>query len=249
MKKFLLLLLAFGLVLPIAIAQKFKPDTTLKNTIRINVTPLLLTSHLASFTLGYERVLSPHQTISVNAGHLQLPDIATTSEGDQVQWISNLHNSGFLTALDYRFYIRRNRYTAPDGLYWGPYMAYYYIDKKARTEFFDNAIAKGSADVQIYFSMVNFGLQLGYQFVLGKRWTIDMILFGPGYGYYNLNLKIDADGQLKVEGEDYQAVFDKLVSIFPAIQQLIDDQEFNSSGSRSFSGFGYRMVVQVGFRF
>lgn len=249
MKKLLILLIALGFILPTVSAQKLKPDSTLKNTVRLNVTPIFITTRLASFSMGYERVITPHQTISTNLGYLELPTLITTSEGDPVKWISNLRNSGFLASLDYRFYIKRNRYTAPDGLYWGPYMVFYYLDHKSRAELFDNDIAQGAVSIQTYASILNAGLQLGYQFVLGKRWTVDMILFGPGFGYYDLTLLIDADAQLKVDGEDYQAVYDKLVSVFPAIQQLFEEQKFNTRGTQSFSGLGYRFVVQVGFRF
>ena len=249
MKKLLLTLAAlyaFGLPL---IAQKHVPDTALKNTVRINVTPLLITSRAGSFALGYERVLKSHQSVSANIGHLQMPALITTKEGDPVKWINNLRNTGFVASADYRFYFKRNRYTAPDGLYWGPYAAYYYFDNKARVELVKNNLVEASADLQTYFSMATVGLQLGYQFVVGKRWTIDMILIGPGMGFYKLDLKIDADGQITGDEEYYQGVYDALVSIFPAIEQLFKEQDITARGAKSFNGLGYRMVLQVGYRF
>lgn len=199
--------------------------------------------------MGYERVLFGRQTISANVGHLQLPTIITTKQGSPVEWISNLRNTGFIAAVDYRFYFKRNKYAAPDGLYWGPYMTYYYIDNKARIELIDNNIAQGTADIQTYLNMTTFGLQLGYQFVLGKRWTIDVVTAGPGVGFYKLQMAIDANGSIEGNEDYLQGVYDALVSLFPGAAQLFEEQKVDVSGKKSFSGLGFRALVQVGFRF
>ncbi len=230
-------------------AQEAHHDTTFKNTVRINVTPILITGQLGSFTVGYERVLNNRQSISANIGHLQLPTLITTPDGSPVEWISNLRNTGFIASLDYRFYFKRNRYAVPDGLYWGPFITYYYFDNKARLELFKNDVAQGSADVQTYLSALMVGVQLGYQFVLGKRWTIDLILLGPGVGFYDLQMGIDADAQLEGDPEYLQGVYDALLSIFPGAERLFEEQIINESGSTSFNGAGFRYVFQVGFRF
>ncbi len=230
-------------------AQEAHHDTTFKNTVRINVTPVLITGQLGSFTMGYERVLGKHQTISANIGHLQLPTLITTKDGSPVKWISNLRNTGFIGSLDYRFYFKRNRYAVPDGLYWGPFVTYYYFDNKAGVELFKNDVAQGSAEVQTYLSALMVGVQLGYQFVLGKRWTIDLILLGPGVGFYDLQMGIDADAQLEGDPEYLQGVYDALVSVFPGAEKLFDEQRIDAKGTSSFNGAGFRYVFQVGFRF
>jgi hypothetical protein len=199
--------------------------------------------------MGYERVLNKRQSISANIGHLQLPTLITTKEGSPVEWISNLRNTGFVGSLDYRFYFKRNRYAIPDGLYWGPFMTYYYFDNKAAIELFKNDVAQGSAEVQTYLSALMVGVQLGYQFVLGDHWTIDLILLGPGIGFYDLQLGIDADAQLEGDPEYLQGVYDALVSIFPGAERLFEEQVIKENGSSSFNGAGFRYVVQVGFRF
>ena len=199
--------------------------------------------------MGYERVIKTRQSISFNLGHLQMPTLITTKQGSPVKWISNLRNTGFVGSLDYRFYFKRNRYTAPDGLYWGPYITYYYFDNKARLELFQNDLAQGSADVQTYLSAAMVGLQIGYQFVIGKRWTIDLIMFGPGMGFYNLNMTLKANSQLEGDPEYLQGVYDALLSLFPGIDRLFEEQKVNVSGASSFNGAGFRYVFQVGFRF
>ncbi len=232
-----------------ATAQEQHHDTTLKNIVRINITPMLLTGRLGSFTAGYERMLAKRQSISANVGLLQLPTLITTSEGDPVHWISNLTNRGFIGAVDYRFYFERNKYAKPDGLYWGPYVTFYYLDNKARIELIDNDLIVANADLQAYANIVMAGVQLGYQFVLGNHWTVDLILLGPGIGYYSLSLRLDADAEIIGDETYLQGVYDALITIFPGAEQLFEEQRLDASGSQTYGGAGFRYVFQVGYRF
>jgi hypothetical protein len=250
MKKAIALILFFIVFLSHTQAQKkVHHDTTFKNTVRINITPVLVTGQIGNLALGYERVVKRRQTFSVNVGYLQLPVLITTGSGNPVQWLGDLNNSGFLASADYRFYFSRNKYAEPDGLYWGPYITNYYFDKKARAELFKNDVAEASADVQTYLNMTMAGLQLGYQFVIWNRWTIDLILFGPGVGFYDLSMRINAGASVSGDEEYLQGVYDALVSLFPAMEQLFDEQEIKESGATRFNGLGYRFVFQIGFRF
>ena len=238
------LIFGFGVL-----AQEAHHDTTMKNTVRINITPMLLTGP-ASFTAGYERVLWKRQTISANLGHLQLPAIITTPEGSPVEWVSSVRNTGLIASLDYRFYFSRNKYAVPDGLYWGPYATFYYIDNAAEINLFENDLFEGGARVQTYASMFMVGVQLGYQFVLWKRWTLDFILAGPAVGMYNLEMTIKAQGDINEDNEDYlQGVYDAIVSLFPGAATLFEEQKISSSGSTRFNSIGYRYLIQIGFRF
>lgn len=248
MKKIATLLVLMALVFSTK-GQAYKRDSTLKNTVRVNLTPLLITGNWGSATFGYERVLWKRQTVSVNAGHLQLPPIVTTKQGSPVTWINSLRNTGFTGSIDYRFYFKRNKYAAPDGLYWGPFLTYYYIDNKAGLELNQNSVAQGSATVQTYINMTMVGAQLGYQFVLGKHWTIDLVMIGPGVGFYTLQMNLEAEGNLSGDPEYLQGVYDALVSLFPAAEQLFQEQRIDAKGRKSFNGAGFRTVLQVGFRF
>jgi len=248
MKKVAIIFVLFALV-STANAQADRRDSTLKNTVRINLTPWLVTGNWGSATLGYERVLWRRQTVSINLGHLQLPPIVTTKQGSPVEWINNLHNSGFTASLDYRFYFKRNKYAAPDGLYWGPYMTYYYFDNKAGLALYKNNVAQGNGTVQTYVNMTMVGAQLGYQFILGKHWTIDLIMFGPGVGFYSAQFNLDAEGGLEGDPEYLQGVYDALISLFPAAEQLFEEQQVDVKGRKSFNGAGFRTVIQVGYRF
>ncbi len=230
-------------------AQDAYPDKAFKNTIRLNITPVLLTTKVESATFGYERVVGSHQSFSVNLGHLKLPDIIRTGADSPVEWKNNLRNTGFIIAGDYRFYFKRNRYQAPDGLYWGPYAAYYYMDNKSRVELKDGNNIEGSAELQTYFNMLHAGVQLGYQFVFWDRWTLDLVLIGPGMGFYGGSVILHSDVQITGDEEYVQGAFDAISSIFPALGSLLEKKELSTNGDFKFNSIGYRMVVQVGFRF
>ena len=231
-------------------AQEAHHDTTMKNTVRINVTPMLITASGGSFTAGYERVLFKRQTISANLGHLQLPPLITTKEGSPVEWVNSVRNTGMIASLDYRFYFSRNKYAVPDGLYWGPYTTYYYVDNAAEINLIENEVIQGGARVQTYASMLMVGVQLGYQFVLWKRWTLDFIVAGPAVGFYDLKMSIKAEGDINENEAEYlQGVYDAIVTIFPGAATLFEEQEISTSGSTSFNSIGYRYLIQIGFRF
>jgi hypothetical protein len=230
------------------VGQEAHHDTTLKNVVRINITPMLLTGRPGSITMGYERMLHKRQSISTNIGHLQLPTLITTSEGDPVTWISNERNTGLIGSVDYRFYFSRNKYAKPDGLYWGPYATFYYIDNLSKVQFNGENVAV-NGDVQLYGNMLMAGAQLGYQFVLGNRWTIDLILFGPGVGYYNFSVLLDAETQLTGNEEYIRGIYDALITLYPGLKNLIDEDRLDGSGTTSFGGYGFRYVLQVGYRF
>ena len=230
-------------------AQEVYPDTGYKNTIRLNLTPLLVTSRAESATIGYERILGNNQSVSANIGHLSLSPLITTKEGSPVEWISSLRNTGFIASADYRFYFKRNRYLAPDGLYWGPYAAYYYIDKAARVNLLDNSVVQAGSDVQTYFSIFHAGIQLGYQFVFWDRWTLDLILAGPGFGFYGGSIIIDPDIQITDDDDYAQAIFDAIKEVFPGASTLLSERKISTTGNFGFRAIGYRMAVQIGFRF
>ena len=59
----------------------------------------------------YERVLNPNRTISVQLGHVTLPELLTRFEN--VQKISDAEQFGYNVTVDYRFYLgKENKYNA-----------------------------------------------------------------------------------------------------------------------------------------
>ncbi len=241
----LFLLLVWTSVAP---AQEPHHDTTFRNTVRFNLTPLVL-SGPGNYVFGYERVLNRKHSFSVNTGVLALPELVPVSDSAAYEWKTTNHNRGFSFAADYRSYFtRRNRFAIPDGLYWGPYTTFYYFDNNTSIQFTEDGQLL-NATIQTYAHMAMLGVELGYQAVLGDRWTVDLILAGPALGFYNLDMTLHADSNIDPDNPYIEGAYDALVGMFPGLNKLVDDEELRANGTGTTWGLGFRYVFQVGYRF
>lgn len=246
MKKALL----FLLIALVSISLKAQDTTNyeLKNTIRWNLTPMVVVGS-KSLVLGYERLVNPWQSFSINLGYLRMNPF-TDEDGEKIQLFDESKQGGIDISADYRFYFKkRNKYSAPDGLYWGPYLAYYGLWSDAKINIMDNSVVKNTANVETHFNMASGGVQLGYQFVIKKRFTVDLILMGPSLTYYNLNANLEFDIEVDADDEIYKEIYEKLKNTNPALANFAKNGEFNASGRLDFLSFGFRYGVQVGYRF
>ncbi|NVK26617.1 MAG: DUF3575 domain-containing protein [Flavobacteriia bacterium] len=230
-------------------AQLASSDTIeYPNVVRWNLTPFLI-SGSQSIVLGYERVISEDQSFSVNAGHLQFPIDINWSDST-TDYGGTERNTGFSIAADYRFYFRnRNADPAPSGVYWAPFFTCYYFDQRHRFNYYENGSAE---DVVVNNNIyaIAAGVELGYQFTLGKRWTIDLIFIGPAYGFYGIKGEVDGTFPTSVtEREIYQRTRDLLIDSYPDIVSSFEKGEFSTSGFGGTWGFNFRYVLQVGYRF
>ncbi|OYU95271.1 MAG: hypothetical protein CFE21_13290 [Bacteroidetes bacterium B1(2017)] len=247
--KFLLLFL-FGVTL--LKAQKLEKDSTIaplyKNTIRYNLSnTLFFGSEYIIF--GYERVLGRHQSASLNFGIASFPALGSVAL-DSLEVSHQSKGSGFSLALDYRFYLKKeNKYGAPHGLYIGPYMNANVLRRDAYLN-----LAKGGTKVDFELKnelqVFTIGAQIGYQFLFLKdRVALDMILFGPGMGFYkykgDLNTSLSSENEGKLMAVVKQAILNK----FPGANTVFEGTSLESKGSSFQMGAGYRLVFNIGYRF
>ncbi|MCK5781726.1 MAG: hypothetical protein KAH10_04010 [Flavobacteriales bacterium] len=262
MKKLLLSLLLFPSLIfaQYTPADKTENDKTLtelsdyKNTIRWNVTPMVLFG-ARNVNLGYERVISDKETVSINVGYLEIPELSNTSE--QIEYVDgNKDRGGFSIFVDYKRYIgNRNKRKAPEGIYWGAFSGIYNqkISNNYKTSFTaeDGTVFEGSADLKATINSYNLGLQLGYQFVFYDRFTVDLILIGPAASVYTGKLSGKFEGNLD-ESQEFLDFIEKVYEKLPWLEDSIDGDELHLEGSTSnFAIFGsnFRYVVQIGYRF
>lgn len=240
----LFLFLLSGLFLSAQTSEK-----EFKNTIRFNVTNPLIFGN-KSIIFGYERVLKKNQSFSINIGQTGFPTLSLI-DTDELKVETILKENGFHISGDYRFYLsKENKYHAPKGVYIGPYYGYNYFDKKhewalnSSTSNFDGNV---NSDLSLRIQTV--GVELGYQFVFWNRFSLDMILLGPGVGFYSLKAKLDTD----LSAEDSQLFFDKinqaLSEKFPGYEATLGEGEFKRTGAKSTTSIGYRYMIQIGYRF
>jgi hypothetical protein len=228
---------------------KIKKFTSRKNVIRYNLTPNIM--GFSSVIFGYERVVKPYQTFSVNAGYLSIGK-SGNKDNDEFQLTQTKSSSGFSVAADYRFYFKNeNKYTAPRGVYFGPYFAYYNFNLSSGIQSLDSSSPQAETIVDSKINIFNLGIELGYQFVIKDRFTIDMILVGPSYAAYRINMDIAGGARPPDEeiDETLEGLKDILFEKHPWLKTLIDEGEVEVKGNKTHWGLGFRYVLQVGFRF
>lgn len=239
-------------IIAISISLNINAQDTLvskyKNTIRWNITPMAVVGP-KSLVLGYERMVNPWQSFSINIGYLELAPY-TNEDGEVIEFFDESKDGGFDISADYRFYFKkRNKFAAPDGLYWGPYAAYYGLWKDASVKIIDNGVVKNTANMTGDFHMISGGVQLGYQFVIKDRFTIDLILMGPSLTYYSLNATLDFELDVDPNDPIYKEIYDKILAESPALANFVKNKEFSAGGRLKFLSYGFRYGIQLGYRF
>jgi hypothetical protein len=142
---------------------------------------------------------------------------------------------------------KENKYSAPRGVYLGPYLTYLSF-KNGRTISVDNEGTIEEAVLDSKLGVLNIGVQLGYQFVLNNRWTIDLIFVGPSVSNYYA--KFDLDGNYTFDPEDVQnEILAELIDRFPALEDLLTDKEVDSNGKVNSWAYGFRYQLLIGYHF
>lgn len=220
-----------------------------KNIVRINPTPPALVG-MQSIVVGYERVIKPYQSISVNIGKLKFNQILNLNVGNY-GINSNRKSGGYSIAADYRRYFKkRNRGLAPDGLYWGPFLTYYKYNHELSLTYSDPVdLSKSEVILSTDLSVRHVGIELGYQFIIAKRLAIDLIFIGPSWGKYIADFKLTGSLDVNKESELYKEFYDKITERIPGVQTLVNSRKLSKSGYFSTNTFGMRYVIQIGFLF
>jgi hypothetical protein len=219
-----------------------------KNVIRYNVSGAMLFNFDKYIVFGYERVVAPTQSFSVNFGFAALPKLVTISTADY-NLTSDRKNTGINFSADYRFYLKKeNRYVPPHGLYIGPYYSFNHFERECSWTY--NGPSSGN-DVETH-SDINIhmvGFELGYQFVLWKRMTIDLVMVGPGIGFYEYVATFGSSIPATEREQLLDALTQVLTQKFPGMNFVFADQRFDADGTLRTSAGGYRYIMHIGFRF
>jgi hypothetical protein len=225
-----------------AIAQPLS-DSTRRNTIKLDLTSYWLYRNAIVFS--YERVMKPYQTFAVTAGIQEFPNLDGV---DSVDVTRETRARGYKFGAEYRFYLKKeNKFAAPRGVFIGPYFTIHHY-KNTRDITVDTDGVQEFAELVTNFNIINIGVQLGYQFVLNDRWTIDLVLVGPSLSNYRLQM--DLEGNYTFDPEDVKNdVVKAMINKFPALEELLNDETVNESGKMNTWAYGYRYQLQIGYRF
>lgn len=233
--------MCFVIVLPL-VAQK--DSVTRKNVIKLDITSYWLYRNALNFS--YERVLKPNRTFSITAGYQEFP--RSSSLGSNIAVKEDQKKTGLKFGAEYRFYLsKENKYAAPRGIYMGPYFAYHRFSNERVIEV-DNNGTPEEAILNTKFNILNIGFQLGYQFVISNRWTIDLVFIGPSVSNYKFKATLGGDYTFDTDDIQNEIILD-LIERFPMLEEVIDEKEASSSGRLDVWSYGYRYQLLVGYHF
>ena len=203
-----------------------------KNIVRINPTPTAIVGS-SSIAIGYERVIKPHQSVSLNIGRIKFEEFINLGLS-QYGIDKNLNSGGYSIAIDYRRYFKkRNKGLAPDGLYWGPFLTYYRYKHELSLSYTDPVnVTTSEVILSADFHVRHIGIELGYQFIIAKRLAIDLIFIGPSWGKYIAEFELTGSLDVDKEAELYQAVYTVISDRIPGLAALIDDRKVTQTGRR-----------------
>ena len=222
-------------------------DPVYKNVIKLNPTPMMLWNK-KNVTFSYERIVKPNQSFTVGLGYLVFNNLLDDTILNTFTNTTREKN-GLNFSFEYRFYMnKRNSRTIPDGLYLAPFFSCYLYKFKNELDVVDSP-EEDFAELSGGFYALNFGGALGYQFVLWKRMTIDLILIGPAVSYYGGKINIKGDLELSEIEDINKELYDKIKEKYPLVDDILVDKTFEQKGKVDILSIGYRYLIQIGFLF
>jgi hypothetical protein len=219
-----------------------------KNIIHWNLTPIILWG-VNSVVLSYERLIAENKSLVISAGYQEFPKYREVDEDEYVH-LDYVDRFGIRFAAEYRFYWRkRNMNPAPDGLYFGPYFSYLYFDLKNNLQ---KAIGGTLTDELVFntrISRYNIGVQLGYQFIISNKFSVDLIMLGPSISMNDGNMKLIGDISEEQKLQLFEEMLDQITESFPALVNKIRDTEIDDNGDFFNWGAGFRYLLKIGYYF
>ena len=219
-----------------------------KNVIRYNLSGAMLFGASKYVVLGYERRIKPYQSISFNVGRASLPKMIRL-ELDSVSVEKDQSRSGFNASVDYRFYLaRENKHEAPRGLYIGPYYSYNHFTREnlwTKRTGTGNSTIPTSSELNIH----TVGFELGYQFILWEHVAIDLVMIGPGLGFYDYQSRFEGQVDDATRQQILNGLQQLLEQKFPGMNYVFSDKEIDATGTLKTNTYGFRYIIHIGFNF
>ena len=229
-------------------ADTAKREKKLNNTIKFNFASVILYSNAVQ--IGYERMVKENQSINFFVGYNELPGNWSLDALENFSFVGSSKGSGYSVGLDYRFYLaKENKHAAPHGIYLAPFASYFRFVSDRTLVYTDSSGSRQSTDLHSNVDFFSIGAVLGYQFVFGKRFVIDLILLGPSLTHYHFSAQM----QEKIQGIDEHQTLIKIIEAmkdkFPLLKNLSKGEPVDGSGNEKFWSAGFRYSISIGFRF
>ncbi len=200
-------------------------------------------------SLYYERAIYPKVTASIGVGIKSSGKSQKVFEANNYNLKADFGSiSGYSITPEFRYYLKTCEENVPAGFYAGVYFRYNIY--KSNADF----VHQIPDSIPSYFSSdaslreLGVGIQLGYQLVIKKRFTVDFLFFGPRYSF--LKLTNEFNGQItestKKDVEDYvNSVIERFGGKGDFEMKPSTTQKF--SGNMGFPSF--RFGISFGYAF
>jgi hypothetical protein len=223
--------------------------TKYPNIVKYSISNYLL--YPKSWHFGYERVITRNKSIYVFGGYNEFPiNLSLNLPNTNLEGTKS--KSGYSVGAEFRFYLsQENKYNAPHGIYLAPYVSYYHFGTDRTITHTDSSGSKSSVNLNSSIGFFNVGAELGYQFVVFKRFVIDAEMFGPSFTTYAFKATIDGHLNGLSDNEVLQGALDALKAKYPLLDELSSSKTVFKSGvaTQNFPAVGFRYTVSIGYMF
>ena len=239
--KQLIVLLCIFTAINFAVAQEGQLPSR-RNTIKLELTASIWYNN--AFGFSYERITKPNQSFAISVGYQQLRRNPRPTQN--VAASDDRSKRGFKYGAEYRFYLRKeNKHPVPRGVYMGPYFTQHSFDNERILTVEQNGTTE-EAILKSDLTILNIGAQLGYQFVINNRWTIDLVFIGPSISHYRYSAELSGNYTFDPEDIENEVILDFLER-FPLLDEIISEKEATRAGGLDTWSYGYRYQIHLGY--
>ncbi len=162
-----------------------------ENNVKLDIVSLLA---ISQFNLNYERMIDPRKSVNVQLGYGWGSDLTKTfqaqfdanstagTNSSNIKMNSGVYNGGFQIAPEFRFYMGDQE--GPRGFYLAPQLNFssYSMTFKGTHQYTTSSGATATANdkIDLGYTAIGGGLQLGAQWIIGDHVSIDWGFLGIG---------------------------------------------------------------------
>ena len=107
----------------------------------------------------------------------------------------------------------------------------------------------GEVRTNLDLTLSTLGIQMGYQFVFWDKVALDFVLMGPGLTRYKFDVGLNTTLTAEQNALFFQRLNDYLAGKIPGYNLVINEGEFMKNGNFKTTSFGFRYMINLGFRF
>ena len=221
-------------------AQEIEEQEQYKNQISIVVTDLID----GTLQLKYERLLGKHISVGLGLG-IRGEDGLIRLSGLDTEHIktSDIFYSGFKIIPEVKYYVNKTQQYSMDGFYFGAYVKHSNFKSDINGTYTDDAEQKFLVAFEGEISVTSVGFMIGYKLPIGKRFSIDFLIAGPGAGFHNYSFKNTTDLP-----ESFYEDFNEALEKYSFFDELNGDFRFSSTnGTTRFTIPSFRYGITLGF--